>query len=419
MVAILGFSKEQVKEAVKAMYGSVADDPHQGFHFPVGRRAALALGYPKEELDRLPLAVLDRFLGVGYPFRAGVIGPGDTVLDIGSGSGTDTLIASRMVGETGKVWALDMTPDMLTRLRETLEEGGIDHVETIEADAENIPLPDNSVDVVTSNGVLNLVPDKRKAFAEIFRVLKPEGRVQLADIVIKRPVPLGGRSDPKLWAECVVGASVDEDYLELFRETGFADVEVLAEFDYFAESPSADTRRIASGLGARSIDVVMRRPAEAKRRAVAERLASRLHPRRLTSAIGGRGLWGAVAAVASLIACYGTLAFVGLLSLLGFAFALPEGAWAATIVAAAALAVVATAFNLPRHGQPWPLVATGLGALLVAYVMFWAYNPLIEAMGFAVILIGVGLDLYEIYRAECTPSARGVRPVARPRPERG
>ncbi|WP_265519387.1 MerC family mercury resistance protein [Nitratireductor luteus] len=404
MVAILGFSKEQISEAVQAMYASVADDPHQGFHFPVGRPAALAVGYQGKELDGLPPSALDRFVGVGYPFRADVIRPGHTVLDIGSGSGTDTLIASRIVGETGKVWALDITPDMLTRLRATLKEVSIENVETIEADAERIPLPDNSVDVVTSNGVLNLVPDKHKAFAEIFRVLKPEGRVQLADIVISRPVPLGGRSDPKMWAECVVGASVDEDYLGLFSETGFTDVELLGEFDYFAESPSADTRRIAAGLGARSVQVVMRRPAVAKVPTNIERLVSRLHPRRLKMMIGGRGLWGAVAAIVAAVACYGTLAFVGFLSLMGIALALPEGTWAVTIIAAAVLAVVATAFNLPRHRQPWPLLATGLGAILIGYVMFWGYNAITEALGFAILIGGIGLDLYQIYRVECAPA---------------
>lgn len=402
MVAILGFSKEQIKEAVQAMYGSVADDPNQGFHFPVGRRLALAARYSERELDALPQAAVDLFLGVGNPFRAGVTRPGDTVLDIGSGSGTDTLIASRLVGKTGKIWALDITPEMLSRLRATLEENGIGNVETIEADAEDIPLPDNSVDVVTSNGALNLVPDKRKAFAEIFRVLKPEGRVQLADIVIRQPVPIGGRRDPKLWTECVVGASVDEDYLELFREIGFVDVEVLSEFDYFAESPSVDTRRIASGLGARSIDVVMRRPVEAKTLSSLERLAKRLHPRRLKE-ISGRGLWGAVAAVAAVVTCYGTLAFLGLMSLMGITLVLPEGAWAATIVAASVLAVIATAFNLPRHKSPWPLLAVGSGATLVAFVMFWSYNPVIEAVGFAVLIGGVCLDLYQLYRAYCLP----------------
>ncbi|MCT7373736.1 methyltransferase domain-containing protein [Chelativorans salis] len=416
MVAILGYSKEQITEAVKAMYGSVADDPHQGFHFPVGRPAALAVGYPAEELDRLPRTAVDRFAGVGYPFRAGVIKRGDTVLDIGSGSGTDTLLASRLVGDAGKVWALDITPDMLARLKATLQEAGIRNVEPIEADAENIPLPDNSVDVVTSNGVLNLVPDKRKAFAEIFRVLKPEGRMQLSDIVIAKPVPVGGRSDPKLWAECVVGASIDEDYLELLRETGFADVEVLGEFDYFAESPSADTRRIAAGLGARSMEAVMRRPAEASRRAAPARFLRRLHPRRL-KAISGRGLWGAVAAITAIVVCYGVMASIGLLSLIGVAFAFPEGAWATAIFAAAALAVIATAFNLPRHGHPWPLLVTAVGATLIGYAMFWNYNPLVEALGFTILIGGVVFDLHRLYLSQCTP-ARVETSAARPTLER-
>lgn len=415
MVAILGFSKEQITEAVQAMYGRVADDPNQGFHFLVGRPAALAVGYPEEDLDRLPPAALDRFAGVGCPFRAGVIRPGDTVLDIGAGAGTDTLIASRLVGDNGKVWALDVTPDMLDRLRATLTEAGIRNVEPIEADAEHIPLPDNSVDVVTSNGVLNLIPDKRRAFEEIFRVLKPEGRVQLADIVIARPVPLGGRSDPKLWAECVVGASVDEEYLELFRETGFVEVEVLGEFDYFSTSPSADTRRIAGGLGARSIEVVMRRPAEAATSTGLARLRRLLHPKRL-KAITGRGLWGMVAAVAAIIACYGVIALLGLLSLMGIALALPEGAWAATVFAAAVLAVIATAFNLPRHGRPLPLLAVACGAALIGYIAFVNYDPLIEALGFSVLITGVVLDLYEIYRAECAP-AHIETSTPRPMPE--
>jgi SAM-dependent methyltransferase len=402
MVAILGFSKDQITAAVQAMYAGVADNPRQYFHFPVGRGAALAVGYPEAELDRLPQAAVTRFAGVGYPFRADVIQPGNTVLDLGAGSGTDTLIASRLVGDAGKVWALDITPDMLARLKETLEKNGIRNVETVEADAERIPLPDNSVDVVTSNGVLNLVPDKRKAFGEIFRVLKPEGRVQLADIVIAKPVPLGGRSDPKLWAECVVGASVDEDYLDLFRETGFADIEVLRAFDYFAESPSAETKRIAAGLGARSIEVVMRRPTGATRTTALTGLVRRLHPRRLKM-IGGRGLWGAVAAVAALVACYGTLALLGLLSLMGIAIVLPEGIWETAIVAAAVLAVFATAFNLPRHKHSLPLLATGLGAALIGYVMFVSYNPLVELLGFVILIGGIGLDLYQVYRTQCVP----------------
>jgi arsenite methyltransferase len=190
-----------------------------------------------------------------------VIRPGDTVLDIGSGSGTDTLIASRLVGEAGHVWGLDITPAMIAKLRATLEAEGVANVAVVEGSAEEIPLPDASVDAVTSNGVLNLVPDKAKAFSEIARVLRPGGRVQIADIVVARPVSDSARSDPKLWAECVVGASILDDYLALQREAGLSDIEVRREIDYFAASPSADTRRIAAGLDARAVELAARRPA--------------------------------------------------------------------------------------------------------------------------------------------------------------
>ena len=325
MVAILGFSKDEITAAVRAMYAQVAAKPTQDFHFPVGRRAALALGYPAAELDRLPEDVVDRFAGVGYPFRADVVAPAKTVLDIGAGSGIDTLIASLRVGEEGKVWALDITPEMLGALDAALQDAGITNVETIVADAERIPLADSSVDVVSSNGALNLVPDKRRAFAEIVRVLRPGGRLQLADVVISRPVPLGGRSDPQLWAECVVGASMKEDYLALLQDAGLTDVEVLHEDDYFAESPSAETRRIASGLGARSIVVSARRPAELATPGLLSRLARRLDAISLER-ISSLGLWGAIAAAASVATCYGTIALLGFLSLFGMAISLDEGA---------------------------------------------------------------------------------------------
>ena len=407
MVAILGFNKDQITAAVQDMYAAVAASPVQYFHFPVGRSAASAVGYPDDWLDRLPEQTVASFAGVGYPFRAEVIRPGDTVLDVGCGAGCDALIASQLVGADGKVWALDITPDMVAKLRETLKAEGIHNVEVIEADAERIPLPDNSVDVVTSNGALNLVPDKRKAFAELFRVLKPDGRVQIADIVIARPVPLGGKSDPELWAECVVGAAIDEDYLEQFREAGFTDVEVLNEHDYFEHSPSADTKRIAGMLGARTMELRMLRPAEAHAPAYLARLARRLDPRRL-SRVTDRGLWGVVAALAAVIACYGTLAVVGLLSLLGLGLALDEGLWALTIAGGAVLAMLATGVNLRRHGQGWPLALAVLGGGIIVYVMFVQYNQLAEIVGFVILLSAVGLDVYAVYRAECVPK-RGER----------
>lgn len=402
MVAILGFSKEQATAAVQAMYEQVAAHPSQPFHFPVGRAAAIAVGYPEADLDRVPAEAVAAFAGVGYPFAANVIRPGDTVLDVGAGAGTDSFIASRLVGPAGRVWALDFTQGMLERLSANARSAGFRNVEAIRADAEAIPLPDNSVDVVTSNGALNLVPDKRRALAEIARVLRPEGRVQIADIVISRPVPLGGRSDPKLWAECVVGAAIDEDYIEAFREAGFSDVRPLREFDYFAGSASEETRRIASSLGARTMELAMRRPARAVVPARWRQAARWLHPRRLNR-IGARGLWGAVATATAVIACYGTTALLALLSMLGLGVTLHTGAWAVAIAGAAVAAVLATALNLPRHRQPWPVLAAAIGAGLIGFVMFGVYDPVLEALGFAALIAAVLLDLGFVYRAECVP----------------
>ena len=258
MVAIAGFTKDQILSAVREMYSEVADLPSKQFHFPTGRSACLFVGYPEDWLDRLPASAVESFAGVGFPFRANVIRPGDRVLDIGAGSGTDTLIAARAVAPSGRVFALDMTPAMLAKLRNNVALADAANVEVIEGNAESIRLPDDSVDVVTSNGVLNLVPDKPKAFAEIARVLRPGGRVQIADIVVGRPVGENARHDPKLWAECVVGASLEDDYVELFRSSGFAKVTVLRELNYFSASASADTRRVAQSLGAKAIELSIR-----------------------------------------------------------------------------------------------------------------------------------------------------------------
>lgn len=251
MVAIFSDKKEFIFKAVREMYSDVALNPGKVFHFPTGRAACLFVGYPAAQLDLLPRAALESFAGVGYPFAAGVLGTGDVVLDIGSGSGTDTLLASTMTSG-GEVYALDMTEAMLDKLCRNAAAMGTARVQALEGNAEEIPLPDASVDVVTSNGVLNLVPDKRRAFAEINRVLKPGGRLQLSDIALRDPVSDKSRADPQLWAECVVGAVVEEDYLSMLRAAGL-EVEVIGRQDYFSGSVSADTRRAATRLGAHAI----------------------------------------------------------------------------------------------------------------------------------------------------------------------
>jgi len=245
---------------VRQMYTEVASFPDKQFHFPTGRSACRFVGYPQDWLDQIPESAVESFAGVGFPFRADVIRPGDRVLDVGSGSGTDTLTAARLVGPQGKVIALDMTPAMLAKLRSNVAQADAANVEVIEGNAEKIPLPDASVDVCTSNGVLNLIPDKARVFAELHRVLRPGGRVQVADIVVSQPISESAKSNPKLWAECVVGALIEEDYLELFRTAGFANVKVLRSFDYFSGSANADTRKIATALGAKSIEIAMERP---------------------------------------------------------------------------------------------------------------------------------------------------------------
>lgn len=263
MVVITSNQRDIIMEAVRDMYTAVAMRPDETFHFPTGREACEYVGYPVEELDRLPRAAIESFAGVGYPFAAAAIRAGDTVLDIGSGSGTDVLAAALRVGPEGKVMGLDMTAAMRRKCMDNARAMGLSNVEVLDGNAESIPLPDQCVDVVTSNGVINLVPDKEAAAREIHRVLAPGGRVQIADIVVRDLPSADCRSKPQLWAECIVGATTVDAYLDTFRRAGFEDVQRLEErdLDYFAASTSASTRETASGFGAHSIVMRATRPA--------------------------------------------------------------------------------------------------------------------------------------------------------------
>jgi arsenite methyltransferase len=251
-MALWSDKKEFIFKAVEEMYTDVASRPGAVFHFPTGRLACLFVGYPADQLDCLPEEATESFAGVGYPFAAGVIRQGDAVLDVGSGSGTDTLIAAMLTGPSGAVFGLDMTRAMREKLQRIVAATKIGQVRVIEGNAEHIPLPDASIDVVTSNGVLNLVPDKPAAFGEIARVLKPGGRLQISDIALRVPVSEQSRADPQLWAECVVGAITEDDYVSLLRAAGLS-VEVFGDMDYFAGSVNASTRRAAHALGAHAI----------------------------------------------------------------------------------------------------------------------------------------------------------------------
>ena len=189
---------ELLKSEIKKTYASVSDEPEKDFIFPTGRAWADDLGYP-DELANVPEAAAESFAGVANPWAMGRLAPGERVLDLGSGAGTDSLIAAQMVGEQGHVTGIDMTQEMLAKARAAAAEMGATNVEFVEGEAERLPFPDASFDVVISNGVIDLIPDKDAVFTELFRVLAPGGRIQVADVTIQNPVSAEGRRNIDLW----------------------------------------------------------------------------------------------------------------------------------------------------------------------------------------------------------------------------
>jgi arsenite methyltransferase len=188
-----------LRTAIQEEYAEVAACPMKGFHFHTGRFLADRLGYPAERVDALPDAVVESFAGVGNPFSWGNLQPGETVVDLGCGAGFDTVLAAQMVGTDGRVIGVDMTPAMLQKARRNAEGLGLRNVDLREGYLEELPVADTTADVVISNGVINLCPDKAMVLAEAFRVLKPGGRLQIADIVVAKAVPEDAKQDIALW----------------------------------------------------------------------------------------------------------------------------------------------------------------------------------------------------------------------------
>jgi arsenite methyltransferase len=198
MAVDVAIDVEVLKSEIKKTYASVSQEPEKDFIFPTGRAWAEDLGYP-EELATVPGSSVESFAGVANPFTLGRLAPGERVLDLGCGAGTDSLVAAQMVGPDGSVTGIDMTPEMLAKARASAAEMGAEHVEFVDAEAERLPFADASFDVVISNGVIDLIPDKDAVFSEIHRVLRPGGRIQIADVTIQNPVSEEGRRNIDLW----------------------------------------------------------------------------------------------------------------------------------------------------------------------------------------------------------------------------
>ena len=243
--------KKEIKEKVREGYGKIAKEGSGccgsgcGCTGDVSRR----IGYSEEEIGSVP-AGADLGLGCGNPLTFASLKEGETVLDLGSGAGFDCFLAAKKVGPTGKVFGVDMTPEMLKRARKNAVKGGYRNVEFLAGEIESLPLEDDSVDVVISNCVINLSPDKEQVFKEIHRVLRKGGKFMISDITLTRDLPRELRESVAAYVGCIAGAVSKEEYLEAIRKAGFKDVKVMGEslfpLDYVDEP---NVKEVLVGLG--------------------------------------------------------------------------------------------------------------------------------------------------------------------------
>jgi arsenite methyltransferase len=228
--------RDALRTEISAKYTEVALEPEKGFHFHTGRPLAKMLAYPDDIVAWLPGSTVASFAGTGNPFSMGALNHGELVVDIGCGAGFDTLQAARQVGLLGTVIAVDMTDAMLEKTRDAAKALGLANVETRRGYAESLPVEDGAADVVISNGVINLTPDKMAVMREVRRVLRPGGRFQIADIAVYRPVPQDAKDDINLWSSCIAGALLADEWRWLLQELGFTQVRWGMEVDVFSGS---------------------------------------------------------------------------------------------------------------------------------------------------------------------------------------
>ena len=248
----------ELEQRVKEMYREVAEEPEKEFHFETGRALAERLGYPSEELDAIPASSIESFAGVGYYFDLAAITAGETIVDLGSGSGMDSFIAARQTGESGRVIGIDMTEAQLAKATRLAREHGFANVEFHDAHIEQLPVESGVADVVISNGVVNLAPDKTKVFVEAARVLRPGGRLALADIVTATQLPQGVTCDAALWAACIGGAMQRDDYRDAIEAAGFELDDLKENDEYRFVSERADNATQKYGVKSVSLLAIKR-----------------------------------------------------------------------------------------------------------------------------------------------------------------
>jgi SAM-dependent methyltransferase len=244
-------------QRVKGMYQEVALHPDHDFHFETGRPLAERLGYPAVDLDRIPAAAIDSFAGVGYFLDLAAVTPDEVVLDLGSGSGTDSFLAALAAGEAGSVIGVDMTAEQLTKATDLAAEAGIANIDFRKGQIEDPPVEPGSIDCVISNGVVNLSPDKPTVFAAAAAALRPGGRLAIADIVSAKQLPEGVTCDASLWAACIGGAMQHDRYLETIEAAGFEILTVRNNDKYRFISDRADNA--THKYGVTSISLLARR----------------------------------------------------------------------------------------------------------------------------------------------------------------
>lgn len=254
----IGFDPKDLEAKVKDMYRAVAEDPHGDFHFEMGRALAERLGYPSGDLDRIPADSIASFAGVGYYFHLAGLRPGETVVDLGSGSGMDAFIAALHVGARGKVIGIDMTDEQRAKAERLRDANGFHNVSYLKGYIESVPLPDASADVVISNGVFNLAPEKGKVFREAARLLKSGGRLAISDIVTEVQLPESIVCNSTLWAACIGGAAQQDNYRDLIESAGLR-VETVEDNKAY-EFISDNAKGASSKYGVKSVSILAIKP---------------------------------------------------------------------------------------------------------------------------------------------------------------